>query len=149
MMTGRGQEYATSLLALAIAALVFWQTRGQGVISGGQISPGGFPRAAAGLMAIFAGSRIVLLTMGAVRIRADEQLDLRPGTLARPALTVAAMSAYVYLFGSVPLFPLTLAFVAVVFLIFGVRPWQTLVFRALLVSGGLFILFRYLLKIAE
>lgn len=99
-------------------------------------------------MAIFAVSRIVFLTTGTVRARPDEQLDLSLGALARPALTVGVMGVYVYLFGSVPLFPLTLFFVAIVFWIFGVRPCSALVFRALLVSGALFILFSYLLKIA-
>lgn len=148
MKAGLQQEFLVLLIILAAASLVFWETRHYGEFTGGQISPGAFPRLAAGMMGVFAVLRGSLLIAGMARLRVEEHLPFSRDILARPVAVAAAMSAYVFLFGTIPFFPLTLLFLVVVFFIFGVRPWPRLLWRAGLVSAVLYVLFSQILHIA-
>jgi len=141
-------ELVTLLFIFAVTILVFWQTGGNGTFSNGQISPGSFPRLAAGAMGLFAVLRALFLMTGAVSLAAEEAPTFNWALTKRPIAVVVLMGAYVWLFSVLPFFVLTFIFLLAVFFVFGIRPWVYLVFQALLITTVLYVLFTKLLQVA-
>lgn len=148
MQTQTLQELVVLLVIMAVAALVFWQTGQFSEASSGQISPGTFPRLVAGAMAVCAVVKIVLLLTRTGQACSKTLPAWNRETLLKPVGASVLMIVYVFLFGKVPFFPLTAAFVLAIFLVFGVRPWRRLLIGALIATVFMYVLFTRLLSIA-
>lgn len=141
------QELVTLLLIGAFAALIFWETREFGGGSNGQISPGGFPRLAAGTMMVIAMLRAVLLFTKVAQPSHPGGGRWAWATLKRPFGAAVLMIIYTAAFQAVPFAPLTVVFVFSAFLIFGVRPWKRLLVGTAISSTFLYLLFVQLLNV--
>ncbi len=148
MQTQTLQELFVLLVIMAIAAVVFWQTGEFSEASSGQISPGTFPRLAAGAMAVCAVIKAVVLLSRWGQGCGIALTVWNRETLLKPVGASLLMSAYVFLFGKIPFLPLTAGFVLAVFLVFGVRPWRRLLLGALIATTFMYVLFARLLSIA-
>lgn len=148
MRTRTLQELFVLLVIIAVAVLVFWQTEQFSTASGGQISPGTFPRMIAGTMAFLALVKALVLMLQANRGSLPDGPMWNRQTLIKPAGATVLMILYVFLFGKLPFLPLTAAFVVLAFLVFGVRPWNRLLIGATVATVFLYVLFSRLLVIA-
>jgi len=141
------QEVVTLMIIVAFAALIFWETREFGGATNGQISPGAFPRLAAGTMGMIAVIRAVLLLTRVAQPSHSGVGQWAWATLKRPFGAAVLMTIYTAAFESVPFAPLTVAFVFSAFLIFGVRPWKRLLIGTAIASSFLYLLFVQLLNV--
>ena len=148
MQTRKRHELFVNLVIIAVAALVFWQTSEFSGASDGQLTPGTFPRLAAGAMVVCAIIKVILLFALPDGSRSFKTLAWNRETLIKPVGAAVLMIAYVFLFGKMPFAALTGAFILSVFFVFGVRPWHRLVIGAMIATTFLYVLFARLLAIA-
>lgn len=146
MTTRRIREVAVLAVPVALAVLTFWLTRDATSGGGGQTSPGAFPRLVAGVMGTLAFARIFLPI---THEQSPNHADTWNWPLfSRSMATAALMGSYIYAFPLVPFLPLTLGFLFIVFLIFGIRPlWKTAV-SAAGATAFLYVLFLHVLGIS-
>ncbi len=149
MKAGVAQELLSLGVVLCISVLVFVETQGFAGSSGGRISPGLFPRLAAGAMGTFALLRAMLILFEATGARESDGPGLGLRELARPVAVIAVMSVFVASFGHVTFLLLAPVFLAAIFYIAGSRSWVGLVLKACISAVILYVLFFHLLRIAE
>ena len=148
MQTSKRHDLLVILVIIAVAAIVFWQTSHFSEASDGKLTPGTFPRLAAGAMIVCAIVKVTLL----LALRGDSTtlntLNWSRDALLKPVGAAVLMIAYVFLFGQIPFAVLTGAFILAVFFVFGVRPWYRLVVGAMIATTFLYLLFARVLAIA-
>lgn len=146
------QELLVLTAILAISVLVFVQTSSIMDAGGSQVASGTFPRLAAGTMGVLAIVRMLMFVVKSRMAKAgtfDGIYDWNWGNMHRIVAATVLMVLYILLFRIVPFAPLTFAFIFLVFLSFGVRPWKRLLISTVLSAGFLTILFVYIVGIVR
>lgn len=151
------QELLVLTAILAISVLVFVQTSSIMDAGGSQVASGTFPRLAAGTMGVLAIVRMLMFIAKSRTAKSpsdkartfDGIYDWNWGNMHRIIAATVLMVLYILLFRLVPFAPLTFAFIFLVFLSFGVRPWKRLLISTVLSSGFLTVLFVYIVGIVR
>lgn len=132
-------------LLLAVAGAVFAGTQGMGG-SGGPVSPATFPRLAAGVIALLAAFRLLLILTG--RFDRGRFSVWAPASFGLPAVIAALMIGYYLLFTVLPFPAITAVFLALAYFALGIRPLWRIALAALLASAVLYVLFVVLLGLS-
>jgi len=133
-------------LLLGLVAVVFVETAGGAPAGAGRLAPSTFPRLAAGVIGALALLRIALIVASRARLPRTTIWGLR--SFAIPAALSVAMIAFFLMFEMVPFAILAAAFLAITYLLMGVRPIGRIIIASLAGSAGLYLLFTQFLSIA-